>query len=134
MTWRPRLKTAAAALCAGLALAGGAAAARSPENSNPAVREARPEGWSAAERLNGDVNDRNARAADADRAAEAEYARRLKAYEAKKKADAEAFARAQREYERQLAETEARRQRELAEWEARVRACKAGDRAACGPR
>lgn len=93
-----------------------------------------PDGLDAAERLNADINTRNAEAAARDAAADAEYARRDREYEAKKKADAAAYTRALAAYEAQKAAVEAQRQAELAAWRAQVEACKAGDKTACAPK
>ena len=84
--------------------------------------------------LNAEISRRNAEAEGRETAREAEYARQMREYEARKSADAEAYARAQADYARKTAEVEAQRQRDLAEWEARVAACKAGDETACAPR
>lgn len=88
----------------------------------------------ASEALNADINGRNADAGARDAARKAEFERRQREYEAKKKADADAFARAQAEYQRQKAAVEAQRLRELREWDARVKACKDGDRTQCAPK
>jgi hypothetical protein len=88
----------------------------------------------ASEALNADINGRNADAQARDAARKAEFARRQREYEARKRADAEAYARAQVEYERQKAAVEAQRLRDLREWEARVKACKDGDRTQCAPK
>lgn len=89
------------------------------------------EGSREAQNLNAEVNRKNAEAEAREKAREAEYERKMREYEAKKKADADAYARAQQEYERQKAEVEAKRQRELREWQERVRRCQEGDITAC---
>lgn len=107
----------------------------STNQPSPPPQAARPvEGVEAAEALNADINARNAEAAARDRAAEEAYARRRRAYEAKKKADAAAYARALAEYEARKAAVERQRQADLAAWQARVAACKAGDQSACAPK
>lgn len=87
-----------------------------------------------SESLNAEVNGRNAEAEARDRAKDAEYQRQQRAYEARKKADAEAYARAQAEYERKKAEVEAKRKADLEAWQRAVEACKAGDKTACAPK
>ncbi len=89
------------------------------------------EGSREAQDLNAEVNRKNAEAEAREKAREAEYERKMREYEARKKADADAYARAQQEYERQKAEVEAKRQRELREWQERVRRCQEGDITAC---
>lgn len=155
MRTRPRISACLIlAMIAPLALAGSALAQdsdynkvrRASENGPPPAPAARiaaepaaeppspPEGIGAAEALNADINARNAEAAARDRAADAEYARKQRAYEAKKKADAAAYARALADYEAQKAAVERKRQADLAAWQAQVAACKAGDRSACAPK
>lgn len=88
----------------------------------------------ASEALNAGVNAANAAAEARDAARKAEFERRQAAYEARKKADAEAYARAVADYEAKKAAVERQRQADLAAWQAQVEACKAGDKTACAPR
>jgi hypothetical protein len=88
----------------------------------------------ASEALNAEVNAANAAADARDVARKAEFERRQAEYEAKKKADAEAYARAVADYEARKAAVERQRQADLAAWQAQVEACKAGDKTACAPK
>lgn len=96
---------------------------------------AAPEPVSAAEdtasaRLNAEVANRNAEVASRNAAAAADYQKRMADY----KAAQDAFAASQAAYERSNKEHEAQvaeAARARATWEAKVKACSAGDRTAC---
>ena len=82
--------------------------------------------------LNAEISRRNAEVASRNAAAAADYEKRMAAY----KVAQDAFAASQTAYERSNREHEAKvaeAARARAEWEAKVKACNAGDRAACAP-
>lgn len=84
----------------------------------------------ASARLNAEVANRNAEVASRNAAAAADYQKRMADY----KAAQDAFAASQAAYERRNKEHEAQvaeAARARAAWEAKVKACSAGDRAAC---
>lgn len=86
----------------------------------------------ASARLNTDISNRNAEVASRNAAAAADYEKRMAAY----KAAQDAFAASQAAYERSNTVHEAQvveAARARAAWEAKVKACNAGDRAACAP-
>lgn len=86
----------------------------------------------ASASLNGEVARRNAEVDARNAAAAADYAKRMADY----KAAQDAYAAAQANYQRdarQHEEEAAKAAAARAAWEAQVKACKAGDRAACGP-
>ena len=82
--------------------------------------------------LNAEISRRNAEVASRNAAAAADYEKRMAAY----KAAQDTFVASQTTYERSSREHEAKvaeAARARAEWEAKVKACNAGDRAACAP-
>lgn len=86
----------------------------------------------ASARLNTDISNRNAEVASRNAAAAADYEKRMAAY----KAAQDAFAASQTAYERSNKVHEAQvaeAARARVAWEAKVKACNAGDRAACAP-
>ena len=123
-----------------VALASGPATVSAPTSvrpSPPAPPLATSELASAAQdlasaRLNADVANRNAEVASRNAAAAADYQKRMADYIAAQ----DAFAASQAAYERRNKEHEAQvaeAARVRAAWEAKVKACNAGDRAACAP-
>lgn len=82
--------------------------------------------------LNAEISRRNAEVASRNAAAAADYEKRMAAY----KAAQDSFAASQTAYERSNREHEAKvaeAARARSEWEAKVKACNAGDRVACAP-
>lgn len=82
-------------------------------------------------RLNADINARNAAIEARNRKAEADYKAAQAAREAEIKANKDSYDREMAAYQAQVAARDAAALKARADWEAAVKACKAGDRSKC---